>query len=466
METDARTELLTVADLAGPPGLPVVGNLPAFARGAIPHRRLYGWREKYGATFRMRFPGTDVVVTSEPGIIDTVLRDRPTSFRRARFVSDLIDELGAHGLFNAESDDWRRLRRIAMRGLNAKYVRASFGTILRSAGRLRDRWGALEGQRIDVVDELLRYTLEVSIGLTMGHQPDAGLHRKLSLVFSTLGRRLNSPLPYWRWMRLPADRRTDTAVAEIGELILSRYAEARRRMADGAEPVDFLTALAKADLDGEDPLDDADVVGNVLTMVVAGEDTTAAAAAWTLHFLATHPDVQRRVRAEAAEVFGGDGSLVDASAVSRLTYAEAVVNEAMRLRAPAPYLVMEPVADTTVTDGTRELSLTRGTPVFVLLTYGAETDTGRYPDPEAFRPDRWLTQDAPVPGAQPHLPFGNGPRFCPGRNLALLETTLLAAMTCQSFVIEPDTSAGPVKERMTFALFPKNLGVRMRPVSS
>jgi cytochrome P450 len=469
----ASRDTLTVADLDGPSGLPLVGNLPAFARGGTPHRTLYGWREQYGATFRMRFPGRDVIVTSSPAIIETVLRDRPTAFRRARFVSDLIDELGAHGLFNAEGEDWRRLRRIAMRGLNAGYLRASFGTITRSAARLRDRWSAAAGERVDVVDDLLRYTLEVSVGLTLGYDPGVAgrsdpetLHRQLSLLFGTLGRRLNSPLPYWRYVRLPADRRTDAAVARARALILDRYAEAKRRMADGAEPTDFLTALAKADLDGEDPLDDSDVVGNVLTMIVAGEDTTAAAAAWVMHYLAAHPDIQRRVRAEAADVLGPHGAIADASALTRLRYAEAVVNESIRLRSPAPYLVIEPVADTTVADGTTELRIGRGTPIFVLLNYGSDSDAGRYPDPASFRPDRWLIGNTATPTTeQPYLPFGTGPRFCPGRNLALLETTLIAAMICQAFVIEPDPSAGPVGERMTFALFPTNLGIRLRPAT-
>jgi cytochrome P450 len=118
---------MTVAQLSGPSRVPVVGNLPAFARGGTPHRTLERWHDRYGATFRMRFPGSDVVVTSSPAILDTVLRGRPDAFRRARFMSDLIDELGAHGLFNAEGEDWRRLRRVAMRGLNAKYLRATSG---------------------------------------------------------------------------------------------------------------------------------------------------------------------------------------------------------------------------------------------------------------------------------------------------------------------------------------------------
>ena len=464
-----HTDPSTIADLDGPRGLPGLGNLLGFARGGTPHRALYRWRERYGPTYRMRLPGVEVVVTSAPAIIEAVLRDRPEAFRRVQFVSDLIDELGGYGLFSAEGEDWRRLRRVATRGLSTRYLRQSFGTILRSAGRLTDRWGAAaaRGERIDVLDDLTRYTLEVAVGVTMNHdlgasgRTDDGLH--LSLVFETLRRRLNSPVPYWRYVRLPADRRADAAIARARALILDRYAEARSLMAAGGEPHDYLTALAKADVDGEDPLSEDDVVGSVLTMIVAGEEPTAAAAAWALHYLAAHPEAQQRVRAETAAVFGPDGAPGDFSALARLPFAEAVVHEAIRLRPPSPFIIMQPLADTTVGDGNTRLHLKRGTPIFVLQTYGSATDADRFPEPGAFRPQRWLAAPAPGSGGQPYVPFGNGPRFCPGRQLGLLEATLIVAMTCHAYTIEPDSSAGPVGERETFALLPTNLGVRLRP---
>jgi cytochrome P450 len=299
------------------------------------------------------------------------------------------------------------------------------------------------------------------MGYDLGTADDSGLHRQLSQLFQALGRRLASPVPYWRWVRLPADRRADAAVAQAGALILSRYADAKQRMIAGDEPNDFLSALAKADVDGTDPLDDADVIGAVLTMIVAGEDTTAAATSWAMYFLAAHPEVQRRVRAEAAEVLEPDGTITDASALTRLRFAEAVVTEAMRLRPPTPYVVLEPLADTTVAT---DLRVTAGTPMFLMLTHGSAEDADRFPEPGSFNPDRWLSGDSTGPAkAQPYLPFGSGPRFCPGRNLALMEATLIVATTCQAFTIEPDTSAGPVGERMSFAMFPTNLGIRVRP---
>jgi len=464
--------VVSLDDLPEPPGVPLVGHLPALAAGAPMHRVLDAWRDEYGATYRIRMARTSVVVTSSPAVVNAVLRERPEQFRRGHMMSDLISELGADGLFNAEGAEWRRLRRMAMRGLNAGYLRNAFGTITRSTDRLRDRWAAVAtGQRVDVLDDLMSYSLEVVVGLAMGHDLDAvrrrdeeGLHRQLPKLLEVLTRRMNLPVPYWRWVRLPGDRRMDATVAELGALIRERYAEARSRVAAGAEPGTYVESLAHASLNGHEDFTEEVAVGTVLNMLVAGEDTTAATAAWALHYLSINPEVQQKVRAEAAQVLGDVGQPYDHAALARLTYAEAVVNEVIRLRPVTPFLLFEPMTDTTVTEGVTELRLTRGTPVIVMLTYGSDSDADRYPDPGEFRPERWLDDTAdPSADAQPFLPFGSGPRFCPGRNLALLETLLIVTMACRNFTIEPHPSAGPVGERLTFAVLPTRLGVRLRP---
>jgi cytochrome P450 len=451
----------TVADLPQPPGLPVLGHAPAMARGGTMHRTLFGWRDRLGPTYRVRLGPSTAVVTSAPELVDTILRERPATFRRATYLSDVIDELGGHGLFNAEGQDWRRLRRSAVPGLSVTSLRDAFGTMVRSTGRLREVWAATgPGVRVDVLDDLMRYTLEVIGSLTLGHDLDAvrrphqdGLHQRLPLLASTLVRRAYSPLPYWRWFRLPADRRTDAVMAEAGELVSGLLVDARRRMSAGEPPTCYLDTLVRDSLEHDEPLTDQAATGAAVNLLVAGEDNTAAQVAWAVHHLATHPEAQAKVRAETAEVLGDRTLPGDAAALSRLSYVEAVVKETTRVRPPSPYIIMEAAEDTTLPYGPEGLRADRGTVFIVLLDDGA--------DPGPFQPGRWL---ADPPPSSPSRPFGGGPRFCPGRNLALIESMMLIAMVCHNFTIEPDTSAGPVGERVTFSVFPTNLGVRLRPI--
>jgi cytochrome P450 len=450
----------TVADLPEPPGLPGLGHGPALARGGTMHRTLYRWQQRFGSTYRVRLGPATAVVTSAPDVIDTVLRERPKTFRRATYLSDVIDELGGRGLFNAEGDDWRRLRRSAVPGLSVTSLRNAFGTMVRSTGRLRDQWAiARPDERVEVLDDLMRYTLEVIGSLTLGHDLDAvrrphgdGLHQRLPLIASTVVRRMYSPLPYWRLIRLPADRRTDSALAEASELIAERHADAQRRMSAGEAPTCYLDTLVKSSLDGDEPLTERDAIGAVVNMLVAGEDNTAAQVAWAMYHLATNPEVQAKVRAETAEVLGDRPFPGDAASLSRLSYVEAVAKETTRVSPPSPYIIVEAAENTAVPHGTASLQVDRGTIFILLLDDGA--------DPGQFQPERWLSGPAPTSSSQP---FGGGPRFCPGRNLAVIESMLLIAMVCHNFTIELDTSRGPVGERVTLSVFPTNLGVRLRP---
>ncbi|MEV4636710.1 cytochrome P450 [Actinoplanes sp. NPDC049548] len=458
----------TVSDLAGPRRLPVVGNLPEFVRGGVTNRVLERWCDTYGLTYRFFLARNEAVVTADPQVVDVVLRRRPADFRRSAVMSRVIDEMAPHGVFTAEGERWRRLRKVAAQSLNAAYLRQYFATITRVTERLDRLWQAAadSGESIDVLDCTMRYTLDVTAGLALGHDLNAlentgdGLHRRLPRLFPEVARRIQAPFPYWRYVKLPRDRRLDATVREIEDLVRDRFAEARDRVATGAAPATFLEALVQP-LENEPAVTDEEVFGNVLTMLLAGEDTTSGTAAWAIHYLAENPGELRRVRAEADEVLGADRFPADPATVGRLRYAEAVVNEAQRLRPVAPYLVMQPTADVVLDTRDGPLRVPEGKLIFVLTSYGALRDRVRFPDPEVFRPQRWLDGNLPAESL-PFAPFGSGPRFCPGRNLALLEAAVIVSVLSRAFDLEPDRSAGPVTERTTFTSFPQHLAVRVR----
>ncbi|MEV7625179.1 cytochrome P450 [Actinoplanes sp. NPDC089786] len=98
----------------------------------------------------------------------------------------------------------------------------------------------------------------------------------------------------------------------------------------------------------------------------------------------------------------------------------------------------------------------------MLASYGARRDTARFPDPDEFRPARWLEGSLPKESL-PFAPFGNGPRFCPGRNLAMIEAAMVTSVLGRAFDLAPDRSGPPVTERVAFATFPANLYLRARP---
>ncbi|WP_033338789.1 cytochrome P450 [Catenuloplanes japonicus] len=449
----------TVRDLTGPRGMPVFGNLPELLLGRDEHRAFNRWADRHGPTYLMRYGRDRVVVTGDGPTVSAALRDRPDGFRRVG-VNKIFRELGIDGVFNAEGDRWRHLRKMAAQSLNAAYLREYFTSITRSATRLQTRWTASSGRPVDVLDDMMRFTLDVTTALAIGHDLNSleatgdGLHTRLAELFPEIGRRIQAPFPYHRFVRLPRDRRRESAVREVDALVRIAHVQAKERMATGASPRTFLEALAV----GPD-FTHEELVGNVMTMLLAGEDTTSSSAAWTLHYLATHPEAQERVRQEALAAFGPDGMPTDPSSIRKLEFAEACVNEAMRLRPVAPTAGLRALRDTVLPGTDHDLKVPRGTSLILLLSYGAES----VPDADEFRPERWLGGNPP-PASAPLLPFGAGPRFCPGRNLALLEATLVAALACRDFTITP--GGGRVKEKLAFAAFPKGLRLRITTVNS
>lgn len=446
----------TVGDLTGPRGVPLLGNLPELRFGRDGHRAFDRWTDRHGPTYLVHYGRYPVVVTGDGPAVAAALRDRPDGFRR-NGVNKIFRELGIDGVFNAEGDRWRRLRKMAAQSLNAAYLREYFTSITRSATRLQSRWtaSAVAGKQVDVLDDMMRFTLDVTTALAIGHDLNAleatgdGLHTRLAELFPEIGRRIQAPFPYHGVVRLPRDRRRESAVREVDALVKVAHAQARERMATGAAPRTFLEALA-----GGPEFSHDELVGNVLTMLLAGEDTTSSSAAWTLHYLAQHPAAQARVREEATAALGA-GMPSDPSSIRALEFAEACVHEAMRLRPVAPTTGLRALRDTVLPGTDHDLRVPRGTSLILLLSYGARA----VPDPDEFRPERWLGS-TPVK-AEPLQPFGAGPRFCPGRNLALLEATLVAALACRDFTLTPGT--GRVREKLAFAAFPTGLRLRLTP---
>src|SRR5262249_20829837 len=183
--------------------------------------------------------------------------------------------------------------------------------------RLRARWEkkADAGATIDLADELKRFTVDVTTTLTFGHdvntleQGDDVIQRRLELVFPAFARRLFAILPTWRWIRMPSDRRLDRALAELRQWLAGRLDETRARLANdparAARPEHFLESMIAARDAGGRPFSNEVIFGNLMTMLLAGEDTTAYTLVWAVHHVCDAPAVAKSLRAEADALISG-----------------------------------------------------------------------------------------------------------------------------------------------------------------
>ncbi|SFU85738.1 cytochrome P450 [Pseudoduganella namucuonensis] len=455
-----------IADLPGPRGVPLLGSARQIDSKRF-HQTLENWAREYGPVYKFRVPGRLFMVVSDRDVIASILRDRPDMFRRSSRTASMLEEAGTRGLFTAEGEEWRRQRKLAMRALTPEVVHRFFPTLVMMTERLLARWRAIlaDGRQVDVLRDLKAYTLDVTIGLAMGQDintlehEDNPLQRDIEFLFGMVARRLTAPFAYWRLFKLGVDREAQAAHGRIQRAVTGFIAEARARLqADPAlrgKPSNMLEALVAARDEPDSGFTDAEVIGNAITMVFAGEDTTSNSIAWLLHLLSRHPDAARAAADEACAVLGADTVPRDHHLLDSLPYIDAANREAMRLKPVAPFMAAEPNVDTVV-DGVRTPA---GTIIFLLLRHAAERG-GDFAHPERFDPTRWLhAAEAAMDPGRKLFPFGGGPRFCPGRYLAIAEIKMVMAMMMRNFTLALQPGAAPVEERFTFTMTPSALPV-------
>jgi cytochrome P450 len=464
--------LRQIEDLPGPRGWPLFGNLPQVRMRRI-HQDMEAWTRKCGPFFRVRLGRIKLLVVADHRAINAILRDRPEGFRRGSRLYEVVTEMGSTpGLFVAEGEAWRNQRRMVMASFAAGNVRAYFPALRRVALRLRARWqkAALADAPIDLQADLKRYTVDIIAGLAFGSEVntlDSGedvIQHHLDIVLAGIFRRAMSPVNYWRWFKLPADRRLERSNAVLSAAIDAFVTKARARMADNPDlrehPNNLLEAMIAAADSGDAGVDDRDVVSNVSTMLLAGEDTTANTLAWLIYLLHRNPRAWRLAKEEVARV-APDPANLTLEQIEALTYVDACANEAMRLKPVAPFVGLEALRDTTVAD----IHVPARTTVWCVLRHDS-LDEGYCPNPGAFEPERWLG-DGAAPASTAALrrvtmPFGSGPRLCPGRYLALLEIKLAMATLLGCFDIKSlgAPGGGEAREIMSFTMNP--VGLRMR----
>lgn len=468
--TTTAQQPTSISELPGPRPLPLLGNLLQLKVPRL-HLQLEDWARTYGDIYHLKMARQDVVVITRAEDICAVLRARPETWRRPANLASIVRESGAHGVFSAEGDEWRRQRRMVMAGFDPAHLRNYMPTLVRVTRRLRNRWirAAHTGTVMDLQAELMRYSVDAASGISFGldintiEDESSKLHDSLKHMFPMLFRRMNLPFPYWRYVRLPSDIAYDRHLGAIHQVIKEIIAQARERLrqhpARREQPTDLLEAmLAARDADGS-ALSEADIAGNVFTMLSASEDTTANTLAWTIYLLHQHPAAWLHLVEEARSTLRDEPVAQTVEQARSLRYAEACASEAMRLRPVAPLLILDALEDTTI----QAVRIPKGTRLFLAMRPAAVDESALEAATE-FRPQRWLADSAGSVHSprRVSMPFGAGPRLCPGRYLAMLEIHLVLSMLARDFqLLDVSTPSGqPPEERLEFTMHP--VGLRMR----
>ncbi len=462
-----QTKAMDMHDIPGPNGIPLLGNLLQISPESL-HRNIERWANQYGSIYKIRLGTHNIVIVTATETIQYVLKNRPDKFRRLGRMDDVIREMGFIGVFNAEGDEWRRQRMFVSQALNLTRLKTFFPTLVSITEKLFNRWNRLytKSSALAIKAELMRYTVDITSRLAFGYnmntiENDSDIIQDhLKAIFPNIYKRINSPVPYWRYFKLSADKKLEASLHVIHNTMQGIINKTREQLDEDPalkdNPVNFLQSLLVAAR--KEPISNDVISGNVLTMLLAGEDTTAHTLAWIFYFMHLHPEVQKKMQLEADAILGDECILLNYEDTTRLPYIEAVALEAMRLKPVAPMLFFETLKSVEI----EGFKVPKDTGVFVNTQYSANREEN-FSEPEQFIPARWIAGSCPYLNAhneRAFMPFGAGPRYCPGSNLAMLEMKAVLAMVCKNFEVVMDTDPVEVREILAFTMMPTDFNVR------
>jgi cytochrome P450 len=425
--------LLLAADMKIERGYPLVGVLPELARDTI------GFVSRLARRHPGEVVGFDVgpitiYLVTHPEHVQEVLVERWRSFGKGG-MWDAMRPLFGNGVVRAEGDLWRRQRRMMQPLFSpanlARLTDAMVGAIDKEVDRLARREpGAVIDMEREMTSTTQRVLLEALFGASISPEDMDRLGDSMNSALRALNLRMFLYFLPERFP-LPGGRRFHRSLAAIDEVTL-RLVRARRE--SGARHDDFLSLLLGARDEGEDhAMDDRQIRDEIVTMFVAGLDTTADAMTWLWLALHDHPEIDRRLRAEIRDALG-DRRPVFAD-LERLPYTRMVLQETMRVY-PSVWMFPRAASEDTVIGGQR---IPAGSPV-ILSPYVTHRDPAFWPDPDRFDPERFSPERAAGRPRGAYFPFGGGPRICLGAAFAMMEAQLITARMVQRF--RPTLSPG------------------------
>lgn len=407
--------------------------------------------ELYGDVYRIQFLGRERFVLRHPEHLRQVLIDQAACFEKPEQgpAARQLQRFLGQGLLTSNGALWRRQRRLIQPAFQRERLASYAQTIVARTERVLSELH--QGQELELSDLMMDLTLQI-VNATLFGRDSVGETRRVGAAMRTFRETfdgLGAVLP--RWLPTPGTLRAERALRDMHALISSLVAAPK---SEGRH--DLLAQLARAvDSEGDGRGMSADLLRDeLLTLLLAGHETTSHALSWTFHLLAQAPAVEHKLHAEIDRVLGLRPPTW--SDLPRFVYAEQVLSEALRLYPPA-YVILRTCAQPAQI-GPYPVAV--GTDV-VLWIYHTHHDARWFPDPERFDPERFADAARKQLPACSHLPFGVGTRTCIGKNFALLEALLILVCVAQRFSLR--TAPGSVVRRdAAVTLAPRGLRMQLR----
>lgn len=409
----------------GPRGLPLIGHLSRFRP-----RSYLGFMERCaresGDVVRLRLGRREAWLVSRPELVERILVRDSRGFAKHRLFWRNFDPIFGRGLLTNEGDPWRHQRRLVQPAFHQERI-GRYGDTVADKTRIRLA-GWKDGELIDVRAEMTALTLEIVAKILFDTEVRPVVGEITGAFRAAIGESVHQfrrPFDIPEVVPTPGNRRYRRAVERLDALVYRMIDEHRA----GAAGDSLLTTLLEARDETGAPMPERQVRDEVVTLLLAGHETSWISLTWTWWLLSEHPGVDERLAEEAREVLGDRPPTADD--LPRLAWAERVTKESMRLRPPVHTIGREALEPYELAGWRAPAGTT-----YLVLPWILHRDPRWFVEPEAFRPERWTdATESHLPSCA-YVPFGAGPRVCVGRGLAMMELPLILATIAREWRIE------------------------------
>lgn len=410
----------------GPPGLPIVGSVLGALRD--PLTLFMEATRDHGDIVGFHMLHLDYVLLTNPDAIRHVLVENHKNYQKSRNYAGLKVILG-QGLVTSEGDVWKKQRKLAQPAFHRERIASFVRAMSECTTDMLARWDRENvGGVFDVHKEMMRLTFRIVGRALLSRDLDgdaSAIGEALSIGLRWANDYAEALVPIPLGVPTPKNLRLRKAMRTFDELIFRTIAE---RRAQGAKD-DLLSMLLEArDEETGEPMSDALLRDELITMVSAGHETTANALSFALYLLSKHPEWARAVAEEADAVLGDAVTVED---VKKLATTSMVIEETMRLYPPV-WVFERRALDV---DHVGEWEIPKNATVGI-APYALHRSPAIWENPEGFDPTRFEPRAKETRHKHAYMPFGGGPRTCIGNVFALTEATLVLAMIAKQFRLE------------------------------
>jgi cytochrome P450 len=392
----------------------------------------------YGDIAYFRIGPVHIYLLNHPELIRQIVVDKAAKFHKPAILKLGSRRSLGKGLLTSDGPLWTRQRKLIQPAFRHDRLAAAYGDVIAAfAQRMVNAFQ--DGEVRNIGEDMGKLTLDVVVKSLFGEelqQDTREIGGLLLAIAESANERLNTPFRPSSWLSPRRNLRERRAVARFDQIIRA-LVHTRRQSASQRD--DLLSVmLAAADEETGAGMSERQLRDEMMTLFLAGQDTTAHALSWTWYLLSRHPAAEARLQDELQRVLAG--RTPRAADLPNLPYTEMIVREAMRLFPPAPLFARQPVEDVAI--GGWEIP--EGSQV-VVSVYALHRDPRFFPEPDQFNPDRFAPGWEERIPRYAYLPFGGGPRVCIGNGFAMMEARLVLATVAQrcKLSLEPDAEIAP-----------------------